>query len=278
MAIWARLRAGTAPRPCIEPPSGRLRSLPGVSHMTTADIVELRETVLPPRARSTKPPKDATVALRARRAREKRNEIKSAVTPEVTKRHGANIAAYAAASALAGAAAYFSVRGMATLFPGDPVPVIAMASMMEGAKLVTAGWLARRWRTTTAMSRTILVTLVGGLAVINATGVYAQLVAAHVGERGAATSAVETQDAALAARIEVVSNKIADLDRQTGQIDNAVAEATRRGKTSTALAAMEGQRKARAALVSERQREAGGPCRPELRACQRGRQRAPDRD
>jgi hypothetical protein len=41
--------------------------------------------------------------------------------------------------------------------------------------------------------------IIAGLAVINATGVYAQLVAAHVGKRGAATSAIETQDTASAA-------------------------------------------------------------------------------
>jgi len=64
------------------------------------------------------------------------------------------------------------------------------------------------------VSRAILVVLVLGLAVINATGVYAQLVAAHVGDRGAATSAIETQEAALAARIEVTAHAIADLDRR----------------------------------------------------------------
>jgi hypothetical protein len=218
-----------------------------------ADVVSMREVARPPRTKPTKP-KDPTAATRAKRAREKR---KTVTQDAVTKRHGANVVAYTAAVGLAGAAAYFSIRGMTVLFPGDPVPVIGMATAMEVAKLTTAGWLARRWRSTTAMARTVLVTLVGGLAVINATGVYAQLVAAHVGERGAATSAIETRDAVLASRIEVVSNKIADLDRQTGQIDNAVAEATRRGKTSTALSAMEGQRKARAGLASERQREAG---------------------
>jgi len=116
---------------------------------------------------------------------------------------------------------------------------------MEAAKLVTAGWLARRWRTTAAVWRVTLVALVAGLAVINATGVYAQLVAAHVGERGAATSAIETQDAALAARIEVAAHTVADLDRRLGQIDVAIEEAAKRGRTNTALAALEGQRRHR---------------------------------
>jgi hypothetical protein len=51
----------------------------------------------------------------------------------------------------------------------------------------------------------VLVALVVGLALINAIGVYAQLVAAHIGERGAGQSAVETESSALAARIEVAA-------------------------------------------------------------------------
>jgi hypothetical protein len=82
--------------------------------------------------------------------------------------------------------------------------------------------------------------LVAGLVVINATGVYAQLVAAHVGERGAATSAIETQDAALAARIEVAVHQVADIDRRLGQVDLAIEEAARRGKTNAALSASRG--------------------------------------
>jgi hypothetical protein len=127
---------------------------------------------------------------------------------------------------------------------------------MEVAKLVTAGWLARHWRATAWICRGVLVALVAGLATINAAGVYAQLVAAHVGERGAAQTAVETQDAALAARIELAAARVADLDRQIAQIDAAVAAATQRGKTNTAVSIMEGQRKARAGLAGEREKAA----------------------
>jgi hypothetical protein len=87
---------------------------------------------------------------------------------------------------LAGAAARFSIRGVVVLFPGSLLSVISMACAMESAKLVTAGWLARRWRAIAWVWRLVLPALVAGLALINAAGVYAQLVAAHVGERGAA--------------------------------------------------------------------------------------------
>ena len=72
------------------------------------------------------------------------------------------------------------------------------------------------------MWRVTLVALIAGLAIINATGVYAQLVAAHVGSRAGAVSAIETQDAALTARIEVQTHTVADLDARVSQIDAAM--------------------------------------------------------
>lgn len=218
--------------------------------------------------------RDNTAALRQRRRRAKRKppppapisapvaDLQQQEKPNennarVTAGHGGDVLAYVAAVALAGAAAWFSIRGMVVLFPGSPVSVIAMACAMEGAKLVTAGWLARHWRATAWLWRGVLVVLVAGLAVINAAGVYAQLVAAHVGERGAAQSAVETQDATLAARIEVAAGRVADLDRQIAQLDAAVAAATQRGKANAGLSAVDGQRKARAGLAGEHEKAAG---------------------
>jgi hypothetical protein len=172
-------------------------------------------------------------------------------------RGGVDIAAYCAAVGLATVAAVFSIKGMVQLFPGAPTLIVAMAIAMESAKLVTAGWLARRWQATAWTWRLVLVVLVAGLAVINASGVYAQLVAAHLGERGAATAAVEIREAELASRIEVAQHAVADIDGRVAQIDAAIAEATRRGRINAALAAVEGQRRTRAALVEERNREAG---------------------
>jgi hypothetical protein len=175
----------------------------------------------------------------------------------VTGTTAIDVTAYVAAIGLAFVAALFSIRGMVTLFPGAPVLIIAMASMMEASKLVAAGWLARRWRLTAWVWRLVLVALIAGLAVINAAGVYAQLVAAHVGDRAAAAAILETQTANLDAKINVAAHTVADLDRRLGQIDSAIEEAAKRGKTNTALAAIQGQRQARAGLVDERKREAG---------------------
>jgi hypothetical protein len=142
------------------------------------------------------PAKDRTAAERQRRYRNKNKQRGSitlpvpppaAVTPVTPSRvtAGVDVAAYTAAIALAGCAAFFSIKGMVVLFPGASAAVIGMAGAMEAAKLVTAGWLAARCRVTPWVARLTLVTLIAGLAVINATGVYAQLVAAHVGHQAA---------------------------------------------------------------------------------------------
>jgi hypothetical protein len=232
---------------------------------------------------------------------EKQNEIKAGVTvSEIEKgrfhyapplapsadawasglRHGAaiDVAAYTAAVALAGAAAFFSIKGMVVLFPGSPVPVIGMSIAMEAAKLITAGWLARRWRATALIWRAALVAFVFGLAVINAAGVYAQLVAAHVGDRGAATSRLEEQTADLDAKISVQAHTVADLDRRLAQIDTAVEKATERGRTTAAMKLADDQRKARAGLVDERKREAGTLGSPAGGTRQCGRQWPAHRD
>jgi len=167
-----------------------------------------------------------------------------------------DVLAYAVAVTLAGTAAYFSIRGMIVLFPGAPTAIVVMGSAMEAAKLVTVAFLARQWRHMGRLSRAVIVTLVAGLAAINAAGVYSQLVAAHLGDRMSATSTVETEAAALAARTEVQSQTVADLDRRLGQIDSAIAEMVKRGRTAGALDAIGAQRKAREALVSQRRHEA----------------------
>jgi hypothetical protein len=167
-----------------------------------------------------------------------------------------NVLAYTVAVALAGIAAYFSIRGMIVLFPGAPTAIVVMGVAMEAAKLVTVGFLAHQWRLLGGLSRAVLVTLVAGLAAINAAGVYSQLVAAHFGDRIAATSAVETEASALAAKTEVQTQTVADLDRRVGQIDAAIAEMVKRGRTAGALEAIGAQRKLREALVSQRRHEA----------------------
>jgi hypothetical protein len=166
------------------------------------------------------------------------------------------IAAYLVAASLAVVAAYFSIRGMIVLFPGAPTAIVAMGVAMEVGKLVSVAFLAHQWRRLGILFRAVLIVLVAGLAAINAVGVYSQLVAAHFGDRVGAMGAVEIEAATIAARIDAQTHALADVDTRLSQIDGAIAEMTKRGRTNGAFDAINSQRKARSELVAQRQREA----------------------
>ena len=161
--------------------------------------------------------------------------------------------ALVAALALAAVAAYFSVAGMAEIFPGDPVAVMVLAGTMEAGKLVIAGWLAAHWRRTNWKMRTVLMALVAGLALINAAGVFGKLVEAHVSVAATSRSGVTERIEALDARVKAQAAVVADLDGRIAQIDRAVDESTRLGRVTRAINIATQQRVTRDALDMQRQ-------------------------
>ena len=163
-----------------------------------------------------------------------------------------NALALVAAVGLAGVAAFFSITGMVEVFPGAPVAVMAFAGSMEAGKLIIAGWLAANWSVAGWKLRTILMALVTGLALINAAGVFGKLVEAHVTAAATARAGVSERMAVVDARLTSQSATVADLDRRISQIDAAVEESTRRGRTVGAMNLADQQRKTRDALVTAR--------------------------
>jgi hypothetical protein len=163
------------------------------------------------------------------------------------------VMAYLTALVLALIAAWFSVRGMVVLFPGDPESATALGIGLETGKIVTAAFLASFWNRLAWAFRLGLIVLVVGCEILNASGVFGQLVIAHLHKGAVAEASFERTDAAAAARIEVAQGRLADLDQRIATIDGAVDGAAKRGNAKTALAAMEGQRKQRAALAGERE-------------------------
>jgi len=161
--------------------------------------------------------------------------------------------ALAAALALASVAAYFSVAGMAEIFPGAPVAVMVLAATMEAGKLVIAGWLAAHWRQTNWKMRSVMVCLVAGLALINAAGVFGKLVEAHVSVAATSRSGVTERIEALDARVTAQTAAVADLDNRIAQIDRAVDESTKRGRVTRAINIATQQRVTRDGLDTQRQ-------------------------
>lgn len=214
-------------------------------------------------------PLSATERSRVQRARKRtkangRQEAASAspavsaasVAPEAvaapTERTSRAVALVAGV-ALATVAAFFSVTGMAEIFPGAPVAVMLLAATMEAGKLVIAGWLAAHWRAVGWKMRSVLVALVAGLALINAAGVFGKLVEAHVNVAASARSNIAERIEALDARVTAQSATVADLDRRVAQIDKAVDESTRRGRVAGAMTIATQQRATRDGLDTQRQ-------------------------
>ena len=161
--------------------------------------------------------------------------------------------ALVAALALATVAAYFSVTGMAEIFPGAPVAIMVLAATMEAGKLVMAGWLAAHWRRVGWKMRSVMVALVTGLALINAAGVFGKLVETHVSVAASARSSVAERIDALDARVTAQSAVVADLGNRVAQIDRAVDESTRRGWVTRSITIATQQRVTRDGLDAQRQ-------------------------
>lgn len=83
------------------------------------------------------------------------------------------------ALSLAGAAAYFSVFGLAQIFAGSFTPVIVMGGVLEAGKLVAASFAYRYWNHMRFLMRTYLITAIVVLMVITSMGVFGFLSTAY---------------------------------------------------------------------------------------------------
>ena len=183
------------------------------------------------------------------------------VAPEVKPRRELDLLhaiTLAVAVVLAVIAAYFSVSGMTRIFPGAELAVIVMTATMEAGKLAGAAWLSRNWSVMALGLRTVLSALVVILACINAVGVFGQLSAAHLNPHVSAITANETEAANQNAKIDAQQRLLADLTRRISQIDSAIEEATKRGRSSSAMDLAKEQRRNRADLVQQRSKEEAG--------------------
>jgi hypothetical protein len=130
-----------------------------------------------------------------------------------------------------------------------------MGAALEMGKLSAVAWLGSGCSDSRAL-KVALVALVGVFMALNAIGVYGYLSRAHIAHALAGELAVAGRAADVEARLSVQSGVLADLDRRIAQIDSAVEESTKRGRTNGAMSLAADQRKTRADLVASRVKEA----------------------
>ena len=104
------------------------------------------------------------------------------------------------ALALSAVAAYYSVIGLAAIFPGSYWPIIIMGSVLEAAKLVTVSWLYRNWKVAHLGMKTYLSAATIILMLITSMGIFGYLSKAHLEH--------SSDTAPLAAKVELLDEKI----------------------------------------------------------------------
>ena len=77
-------------------------------------------------------------------------------------------------------AAYFSIIGLATIFPGSIEAVIAMGAALEIGKIVAAVWLHKNWKTAPKMLRVYLFGAIVVLMGITSMGIFGFLSKSHI--------------------------------------------------------------------------------------------------
>jgi hypothetical protein len=95
--------------------------------------------------------------------------------------------------------------------------------------------------------------LVAALMGLNPIGIYGYLSRAHIEHALAGDLAVAGRAADVEARLALQAGVVSDLDRRIAQIDSAVDESTRRGRTASAMNLVDQQRHKRGNLVAARE-------------------------
>jgi hypothetical protein len=128
-------------------------------------------------------------------------------------------------------AAYYSVIGLAQIFPGSFWPIIIMGSVLEISKLVTVSWLYNNWNDTVRLMRYYFLVAIFLLMAITSMGIFGYLSKAHietnivVGANSVQLRTIEAQEKIAKERLEYLLKKAGDDPaRIARRTDNAIQE------------------------------------------------------
>ena len=147
-----------------------------------------------------------------------------------------------AALAITSVAGYFSILGLMAIFPASPIAVAAMGGSLEFAKLVTASWVYRNWKTANKLLKTYFTIAIVVLSFITSIGVFGYLSGAHIEHTTVGGSAVfkieqlESKKASAERRLKNAQTSLDTLDRLTTAEDvldaNFIRNRQKRERTS----------------------------------------------
>ena len=134
------------------------------------------------------------------------------------------------AIALSAVAAYYSVIGLAQIFPGSYWPIIVMGSVLEFSKLVTISWLYNNWSVTMQAMRYYLLSAIILLMAITSMGIFGYLSKAHldtnlnIGANSVQLKTIETQENIAKERLKYLLQRAGDPATASRKIDGQIQE------------------------------------------------------
>jgi len=137
---------------------------------------------------------------------------------------------FLAAFLLSSIAAYYSVIGLAKIFVGAFWPIVFMGSVLEFAKLVTASWLYRNWKTAPILLRSYLTAAVLILMLITSMGIFGFLAKAHIdstlssGENTVELKTINTQEKIAHDRLDYLLARAKDPSTASNKLDRQIQE------------------------------------------------------
>ncbi len=158
------------------------------------------------------------------------------------------------ALALSVIAAYFSVVGLMAIFAAAAIPIAVMGASLEAAKVVTASWVYRNWKTAPRALRYYLVSSVVILSLITSMGIFGYLSKAHL-DQSLPSNDVVAKVSILDERIKIEKETVDTNRKALKQFDDAVDQIMSRSEDSKgaerAVSLRRSQQKERIRLVQE---------------------------
>ena len=114
---------------------------------------------------------------------------------------------------LASVAAYFSIIGLTTIFPGVFWSIVIMGVSLEVGKLITAVWLHRNWKKSGRSIRFYLLFAVITLSVITSMGIFGFLSKSHI-EQETGSFQYTSQISMLDKKLQSIQSKKLSLENQ----------------------------------------------------------------
>jgi hypothetical protein len=155
---------------------------------------------------------------------------------------------------LSGIAAYYSVIGLAAIFPGSFWPVVIMGSSLEFAKLITASWLYRNWTTAHNLLRVYLTVAVVVLMLITSMGIFGFLTKAHMehsADVGPLVDKVSLYNEKIAMQRETIASSKAALSQMDTQVNDIMSKGDSEKSVERSVTIRRQQAKERASLQKD---------------------------